>query len=107
MQWILWNEPDAVHRRAYLFLVDSVDGITPELGEAGGQPQISQNGGGFVNTTNTLVTVGNGAYYVQLEQLEVNTRGNMLVRYKSVNTCEFQALLEISIRGVRTGYENY
>lgn len=92
MQWFLQNELRPAHRQFYVFLVDATDGITAEIGEAGGQPQISTNGAGFVNTSGVLVSIGNGSYYVALTQAEVNTLGYILVRYKSANTAEFQAL---------------
>jgi len=95
VQWIMCHETNSAKRRGYIFLVDATDGITPELGEAGGQPQISKNGAGFVNTGGTLVSVGNGAYYVQFQQSEVSDRGWLLLRYKSVNTAEFQSLIHI------------
>jgi len=83
-------------RRLFLFLVDASDGMTPELGEAGGQPQISKNGAPFVNTAGILVAIGNGAYYVELNQAEVDTLGWILVRYKSANTAEFQGIAHVS-----------
>jgi hypothetical protein len=84
-------------RRFYLFLVDATDGITPETGEAGGQPQISVNGAGFVNTANVLVAISNGSYYVELTAAELGIQGSLIIRYKSANTAEFQSLA--SIRG--------
>lgn len=80
----------AAHRRFFLFLVDETDGKTPELSEASGQPQISKNGGSFANTISTLVSVGNGCYYVELTAAELDTAGHVIVRYKSVETLEFQ-----------------
>jgi hypothetical protein len=93
----VFTKPDSIseNRRFYLFLVDATDGITPETGEAGGQPQISKNGSGFSNTSATLVAIGNGAYYVELAQAEIDALGWILVRYKSVNTAEFQGLGQI------------
>ena len=95
MQLLRKDEPVAGRRRAYFFLVDATDGITPELGEAGGQPQISKNGAGFVNTAATLVSIGNGSYYCILSTGEVDTVGLLLVRYKSANTAEFQSLCQV------------
>lgn len=91
MQEFRQSEPNATFRHFYVFLVDATDGITPEVGEAGGQPQISTNGGGFGNTAAVLVAIGNGAYYVVLTAAEVATLGWILVRYKSANTAEFDA----------------
>lgn len=83
-------------RRFFLFLVNASDVKTPELGEAGGQPQISKNGAPFVNTAGALVSIGSGAYYVELTQAEVDTIGWTLVRYKSANTAEFQGIAHVS-----------
>lgn len=83
------SESVAVKRRFPVYLVDETDGITPETGEAGGQPQISKGGGAWANTTNTLVAIGNGAYYVELTATELDTLGPLLIRYKSANTAEF------------------
>lgn len=101
MQFFTINEQVSVLRQFYLFLVDGTDGKTPELAEAGGQPQISINGAGFVPTAAVLVAVGNGSYYVALTQSEVATKGFLLVRFKSANTAEFQALGQV------TGIELY
>lgn len=90
MQQFKQSESTAARRRFYLHLVDAGDGITPETGEAAGQPQVSKNGAGFVNTSATLTAIGNGAYYVELTADELGTLGVVLVRYKSANTAEFQ-----------------
>jgi len=92
MQQFKLSESTAARRYFYLHLVDATDGLTPETGEAGGQPQISINGAGFGNTTATLTSIGNGAYYVALTAAELGTLGAILVRYKSANTAEFQDL---------------
>lgn len=84
------SETSASKRRFPLFLVDVTDGYTPETGEAGGQPQISINGGSFGNTNGILVHVGNGYYYVELTVSELSSLGHVNVRYKSANTREFQ-----------------
>jgi len=61
----------------------------PETGEAGGQPQWSLNGAGWGNTTNVLVAIGNGRYYVEfVAATEVNSLGIIEGRYKSANTAE-------------------
>jgi len=83
------SESTAAYRRLFFHCVDVVDGLTPETGEAGGQPQISLNGGAWGNTTNTLVAIGNGRYYVELvAATEVNSLGIIEGRYKSANTAE-------------------
>lgn len=84
------SEGTAAQRRVALALVDATDGITPETGESGGQPQVSKQGGSWANTTATLSAIGNGAYYVELTATELDTVGLVLVRYKSANTAEAQ-----------------
>lgn len=101
MQIFKQSEGTAARRYAYLHLVDATDGITPETGEAGGQPQISKNGAAFGNTSATLTAIGNGAYYVALTAGELDTLGFILVRFKSVQTAEFQAL------GMVVAYDPY
>ncbi len=76
--------------RVYFFLTDATDYVTPETGEAGGQPQISTNGGAWTNTgIGTLTSIGNGSYYADLTTSAVATAGAIvLTRYKSSNTSE-------------------
>jgi hypothetical protein len=83
------NEGTAARRRMFLMLVDAVDGITAETGEAAGQPQFSKNGAAWANTTATLTAVGSGTYYVELTAAELDTLGTVAVRYKSAATAEF------------------
>lgn len=87
---VLANEATAGRRRVYFHCVDATDGITPETGEAGGQPQVSTNGGAFTNTgIGTLTHLGNGRYYADLTQALVATAGDSIeTRYKSANTAE-------------------
>lgn len=83
------SEATAALRRMYFHCVDATDGMTPETGEADGQPQISLNGAAWGNTTNVLVAIGNGRYYVELvAATEVNAVGVIEGRYKSANTAE-------------------
>lgn len=84
------SEATAARRRVPIHCADATDGITPETGEAAGQPQVSKNGGAWANTSATLVAIGNGAYYVELTATELNTIGLIQVRYKSANTAEYQ-----------------
>ncbi len=89
MKLIKANESAASRRRVFFHLVDP-DGVTPETGEAGGQPQISSDGGGWTDTgIGTLSAVGNGRYYAELTQSAVETAGTSIeTRYKSANTAE-------------------
>lgn len=84
------NEATATYRRVFFDLRDATDGVTPETGETGGQPQISTNGGAFGDTgIGTLTHMGNGRYYAELTQAAVATAGAVLeTRYKSANTIE-------------------
>jgi hypothetical protein len=52
------NEATASRRRVCFFCVDVTDGMTPETGEAGGQPEISVDGAAYSATgIGTLVAV--------------------------------------------------
>ncbi len=89
------SEATAAQRRVFLHLVDATDGITPETGEGGGQPQVSENGAAFGNTSGTLVHVGNGLYYVELIGTELDTLGIVAVRFKSAATAEAQVIAQV------------
>lgn len=86
------NEATAAYRRMFFQIVDSVDGITPETGEAGGQPEVSVNGDVFGTQAiiGVLVAIGNGRYYAELTQAGVNIADRSVIegRYKSANTAE-------------------
>lgn len=87
------NESTSTNRRVWIHLV-GIDGITPQIGEAG-QPQISKNGGTFANTSSLITQVGNGLYYVELIQSELDTLGFIVVRYKTTNTAESQVVGQV------------
>jgi len=89
------SETTAARRRVPFHLVDATDGMTPETGEAGGQPEISKNGGAWASTTATLTAIGNGRYYVELTATELNTLGRVDLRYKSANTAEAIASAQV------------
>jgi len=98
------SEPVAARRRFPLYLVDATDGITPETGEAAGQPQVDKNGGGWVNTTATLTAIGNGHYYVELTATELDTLGYFAVRYKSAAMAEANGIGQVEDAGaIRSG----
>lgn len=90
-----YSESTAARRRVPFYLVDATDGVTPETGESGGQPQISKNGGAFSNTSATLTAVGNGQYYVELTAGELDTLGRAQLRYKSANTLEAPVAIDV------------
>jgi hypothetical protein len=93
---LLQSESTAARRRVELYCVDATDGITAETGEAGGQPQISTNGGSWANTSATLTAIGSGHYYVELTSGELGTLGRIRVRYKSANTAEAMASCQVT-----------
>lgn len=84
------SEPVAARRRVYFDLRDGTDGLTPELSEANGQPQLSTNGGAWTNTgIGILVVIGNGRYYAELTVAAVSSTGAIIeTRYKSAATAE-------------------
>ena len=90
MKIVKANDATATHRRAYFDLRDATDGITIELGENGGQPQVSTDGEAWTNTgIGVLVSIGNGRYYAGLTQTLIATAGTVIeTRYKSANTAE-------------------
>jgi hypothetical protein len=90
MKLIKAGETIAARRRVYFDLRDATDGITPETGEGGGQPQISVNDAAWGNAgISTLTHLGNGRYYAELDAATVITAGTRVVcRYKSANTAE-------------------
>jgi len=90
MREIQVSEATEARRRVYFQLVDATDGMTPETGEAAGQPQISSNGEAWTNTgIGTLTAIGNGRYYADLTTGAVATTGTVIeTRYKSANTAE-------------------
>lgn len=98
MQEIALNEPLAAKRVFYFKLVNATDGLTPESGEAAGQPQVSIAGASYTSTDDTLTAISsgtNGSYYITLTVAEVATPGNHLVRFKSANTAEFEDILKV------------
>lgn len=94
---LLQSEATAARRRVYFHLVDATDGITPETGEAAGQSEISKNGAAWASTTATLTAIGNGRYYVELTAAELNTLGNVQLRYKSAATAEAIASAQVTL----------
>lgn len=90
LHYIKVNESISARRRIFFHLVDAADGITPELGEAGGQPQISTNGAAFTSTgIGALTSIGFGRYYADLTEAAVANIGDSIeTRYKSANTAE-------------------
>lgn len=90
MKLIKANESNASRRRIYFHLVDGEDGITPETGEAAGQPQVSVDGSAWTDTgISTLTAIGHGRYHAELAQTLIAAAGLTIeTRYKSANTAE-------------------
>lgn len=80
-------EPDAARRRMFFDVRDEGDGITPETGEAGGQPQISIDGGAFSATgIGALNAIGNGRYFADVDPTVLITGRTIEGRYRRVGT---------------------
>lgn len=77
-------------RRRVRFHVVGTDGISPALGEAGGQPQVSVNDAAFTNVgIGVLVSIGFGRYYAVLDPGSVANIGDAIeTRYKGPSTAE-------------------
>jgi hypothetical protein len=97
MQYIETSTNNPELRRVYFHLVDATDGITPEAGEAGGQPTISINGRTPANAVNTLqaVDASKGDYYLELSTTEIVTPRHLLLHYKSANTAHFAQQVQV------------
>lgn len=71
MQQIKKNESVAGLRTVPLEIFGT-DGLTPDATKNGDQPQISYNGGAFIDTDNTLVHITGESYSLELSQIEVD-----------------------------------
>ncbi len=96
------GETTATKKRLYFYCTDATDGLTPEAGEAGGQPQISINGGDFTDTgigvLSAVLAPTTGWYYAELTDGAVDTAGRHIEgRYKSANTAEALARDSIQV----------
>ncbi len=111
MQYIQVNENDRIKRRIYFHLVDATDGITPEIGEAGGRAKISLNGNTPTTSINSLVAIDStnqpGTYYLELDPSEIQFPGIVVARYKSGNTAEFVALGQVMAFDPYTQYGQF
>lgn len=77
-------------RRAVVFQLVAIDGVSPANGENDGQPQVSVNFGAWANGgIGTLSLIGNGRYSAILDPSVITSPGTRIeTRYKSVNTAE-------------------
>ena len=89
---ILANQATAAKRRVFfqVWSVIAAPGTMPSDSEAGGQPQISTNGGAWTDTgIGTLTLIGSGRYYADLTQTAVATAGDLIqTRYDDASTHE-------------------
>lgn len=76
------DESTAALRRVLIYLVDEVDGYTPETGVATPTIEISKNGAATAAGAGTWteITGGDGTYYYELTAAEVNTEGFLKIR---------------------------
>ncbi len=97
MQTVFYRDYIAARRRVYLQLVDQTDGVTPEIGEAAGQPQLAKLGVTPTNTTALLVATdaAKGLYYVELTQVEMDTLGRSRLIYDSAATAPAEEIIEV------------
>jgi hypothetical protein len=84
------DEPSSVKRQVWFDLRLESDGISPALGEGGGQPQISVAGLPWTDVgIGPLVEVGNGRYYAVLAPSTVSVFNTYIeTRYKGTLTAE-------------------
>lgn len=87
MKLVKAGEATATRRRMYFDVRDEGDGITPELGENGNQPQISIDGGAFANAgISTLVAIGFGRYYATVDADQLIAGREINGRYRRAGT---------------------
>ena len=92
MRTIAVGETNTEKLKAYFNLLE-LDGITPALNEAGGQPEISINGNTYNATgIGPLISTGFGSYYALYDSSVITTEGDViLTRYKSGSVIQYQA----------------
>jgi hypothetical protein len=99
MQTLFYNDYSAARRRVYFQLFDATDGVTPEAGETGGQPELSAHGAALGNTSGVLVatSTADGLYYVELTAAELVTLGlgRHRVVYDSAATGPAEEIIEV------------
>lgn len=103
-QSLKFEDSTAKRRRVYVMGVDPADLQSPVTDQEGGQPTYSKNGGSFSNTTNTLVHVDNGIYYVELTESEVNELGKLVVYYNSGDVVPHQTICSVEADPFDEGY---
>lgn len=85
-------------KRVPVWLVDEVDGITPETGITG-QVRLSKVGGASALSTNSLVEIDAtnmpGSYYIQLTVAEVDTLGLIFMQFKDAATATWLDYVQI------------
>lgn len=83
MLFLVQNEATASHRRIPFYMVNDIDGKTPQLGLtfSGSEIVVSKNGAAESNFAGTATEVGGGLYYYQFTQGELDTLGYITVRF--------------------------
>jgi hypothetical protein len=95
MYQIKLSETTATLRRIPILLVDATDGYTPKTGQTGVSVLISKNGGTPASTTNSVVEIGNGQYYIELTATEVNTLGWIAVNVQKTACRQYNAIVQV------------
>lgn len=102
-RYIRKNESEAALRYIYFDLADVADFHTPEVGEAGGQPQISIDGAAYADAgigVLVAVTAAAGAYYAEVTQAACNVNyAEIRGRFKSAATAEARGRNVIIVGG--------
>jgi hypothetical protein len=73
--FIYLDEATAALRRILIYMVDEVDGYTPETGIAAPTVEISKNGAAQAAGSGSWSEIGDGLYYYQLTAGEVDIEG--------------------------------
>ena len=75
--------------RLPILMVDATDDETAETALTV-SVEISKNGGAFAATTNSVVEIGNGWYYVDLTATETDTDGPLIIRATATGADEWR-----------------
>lgn len=94
------SETTAALRRIPVYLVDAVDGVTPQTGLTflAAEVQLSKNGGAFANAAGAVTEVGSGAYYYQATQAETDTLGYLMIKIAKTGVRPFVDDVPITLR---------
>jgi hypothetical protein len=95
MYQIKLSETTATLRRIPILLVDATDGYTPKTNQTGVSVLISKNGATPASTTNSVIEIGNGQYYIELTAAEVNTLGWIAVNVQKTACRQYNAIIQV------------